>query len=33
MNRLVSHIPAKKNFRAIRYYGFLSNRKREKPYR
>ncbi len=28
IDRLVSHIPAEKNFRAIRYYGFLSNRKR-----
>ncbi len=30
VDRLVSHIPAEKNFRAIRYYGFLSNRKRGK---
>ncbi len=29
VDRLVSHIPAEKNFRSIRYYGFLSNRKRE----
>ncbi|PSW76680.1 transposase, partial [Photobacterium damselae] len=28
IDRLVSHIPVEKNFRAIRYYGFLSNRKR-----
>ncbi|OLQ79754.1 hypothetical protein BEI67_16745 [Photobacterium damselae subsp. piscicida] len=28
IERLVSHIPAEKNFRSIRYYGFLSNRKR-----
>ncbi|SPY45132.1 Uncharacterised protein [Photobacterium damselae] len=28
IDRLVSHIPAEKNYRAIRYYSFLSNRKR-----
>ncbi len=28
IDRLVSYIPAEKNFKAIRYYGFLSNRKR-----
>lgn len=27
VDRLVSHISAEKNFRAIKYYGFLSNRK------
>ncbi|MCD9500316.1 hypothetical protein GLP19_17715 [Photobacterium carnosum] len=28
IRRMVSHIPAIKNFRMVRHYGFLSNRKR-----
>lgn len=28
IRRVVSHIPAEKNFRMVRHYGFLSNRKR-----
>jgi hypothetical protein len=28
IRRVVSHIPSTKNFRMVRHYGFLSNRKR-----